>query len=267
MQASKAMQGTFTRENLPDLMQYLAVSARDGQLTLKTAGLDAASAVLTFRNGALWAAVSPEAQAEKVLYQVLRWTGGSFDFERTSSVQVNPNERIHRSFDSLLLEVFQRTQPTLPEGKPDPDLVPRIAAINGNASYQLTGRQLQIICQVDGHRSLQEISNKLGLDPRETQRQLEQLESLQLVVLERFVTVLPERFIHELQNGLTRIVGPLADVLIEDLLGQVGWNATALQADQALKLMTALEREVNPDQINLVRNLRSQLIQKFKIQA
>ena len=151
--------------------------------------------------------------------------------------------------------------------KLDPELVPRIAAISGNASLQITGRQLQIICQVDGQRTLQEIANKLGLELKDTQRQLEQLEAMQLLVLERYVTIVSERFIHELQSGLIRIVGPLADVLIEDLISQARWNVSQLRADQALKLLSALEREVNPDQVNLVRSLRSQLIAKFQIQA
>jgi hypothetical protein len=267
MQASKAIQGTFTRQNLPDLLQFLVSTARDGQLTLRGDGLDAGSALLTFQNGTLYAAVSPEAQAEKVLNQVMRWTGGSFDFVYTSSAQVNPSERIHRSFDSLLLEVFAQTSTTVSASKLDPELVPRIAAISGNASLQITGRQLQIICQVDGILTLQEIANKLGLELKDTQRQLEQLESVNLLVLEPYVTVVSERFIQELQNGLTRIVGPLADVLIEDLISQARWNVSQLRADQALKLLSALEREVNPDQVNLVRSLASQLIAKFQIQA
>jgi Domain of unknown function (DUF4388) len=267
MQASRTIQGTFTRQNLPDLMQFLASTSRDGQLNLRADGLDAGSALLTFRNGTLWAAVSPEAQAEQVLPHILRWAGGSFDFVHTSSVQVNPSERIHRSFDSLMLEVFQHAGGATSDGKIDPELVPRIAAISGNANLQISGRQLQILCQVDGQRTVQELANKLGLDLKQTQRQLEQLETMQLVVLERYLTLVPERFIHELQNGLTRIVGPLADVLIEDLIAQSRWNAAALQADQALKLMAALEREVNPDQVNLVRHLRTQLIAKFQIQA
>lgn len=262
---SKEITGEFRQANLESLLQYMVSSNRTGQLLLHPEGVNIGTpaVALSFDQGVLIAASCGETHAEAALGLALKWPSGSFEFSRVFTTIILLQDQIHRPLATILRQSDQnaseRKQSEARAARIDPDFAPQQLNLGGDVHIQLSGRQYQLLMQINGQHTLRDLAVKLGIGLEETQSMVESLAQSGLIDLTRRVKVVAEPFLNDLRQGLTRIVGPLADLLIEDLIERAGWNERALHADQARKLLIALEHEVSPEQIELVQALGTNL--------
>jgi hypothetical protein len=282
MTMAHTIQGDFTRDSLRALLQFLASSQRNG--TLKLRHTDWASATLVFQDGRLIAAIGDNAHGEEALFRTFTWDGGSFEFDRHRSTDMNSRDRIDQTLESLLIKslqfadaapilnptlnpIFNSTGNSTPGKWPEAGAIPHLNALAPDTQVQLSGVHFRMLGLIDARRTLTQIANESRMSLREAQTHILHLEQLGVVVFEDEITVIADAFLIELQHGLTRIVGPVADMLIDDLMVQAGFDADRLEVRHALMLLRALRNEVSVDQRTQVEALGSRLMARFEINA
>jgi CRP-like cAMP-binding protein len=97
-----AMRGRLDRMPPADLLQSLAIARATGQLVLDSAGR---CALVTFQDGRLMHAELEGQTGEEVIYEVLRWTEGTYEFQPG---EIPPARTVDRDATGVLLEGLRR---------------------------------------------------------------------------------------------------------------------------------------------------------------
>lgn len=150
------IQGDLAEYALPDLLQFMHATRKVGQLVLESGS--ATPAGVFFHGGEVVHAYCPPRQGVPAFYQLLGWEQGRFAFLKN----VAPAERtIFLDLQNLLLDGLRR----LDEYRRFADRLPARSAVlhlareEGPAleDVRLTRREWQVLAQVNGRRTLEEI--------------------------------------------------------------------------------------------------------------
>jgi Domain of unknown function (DUF4388) len=263
-----AFRGTFTHESLPALLQFVASTHRQGTLHLMRFGMlnfDALGNIM-FAEGKLVAATAGTAHSDEALMSILGWVGGTFGFDSSVPGDLSARDRSRHGLDSLLIQSagFDRWIST---ASPGAHSLPALTTMASDTQLHLLGRHLQIICRVNGHRTLAHIATDLALDVSDVQEDSMLLERLGIFDFTKAAPLVPSRFVPDLEEGLTAIVGPMAGFIVDDLLAQGGFDTDRLERDDAWALLRSIRSEVSPEQRPLVSTLCSSLVKRYQLGA
>lgn len=149
------MQGDLAEYSVPDLLQFMNSSRKQGQLLLEGAG--SSSAGVYFEAGQVVHAYCPPRTGVPALYHVLPWREGRFAFLKNAA----PVERtIHDELQNLLLDGLRRLDEyrVIAERLPPAETVLHLARAGGaSAEVRLTLPEWRILSSVNGRRTLDEI--------------------------------------------------------------------------------------------------------------
>jgi hypothetical protein len=260
--------GTFTHDSLPALLQFVASTHRQGTLRLMRFGILNFDAVgdIMFAEGKLVAATAGMVHSDEALMTILGWVGGTFGFDPSVPDDLSTRDRSRHGLDLLLMQSAGFDQ-WISTTTPGARSVPVLTAIASDTQLHLLGRHLQIICRVDGHRALAQIATDLALDVNDVREDTMLLERLGVLAFGKVTSIVSSGFVSDLEEGLTAIVGPMAGVIIDDLLAQGGFDTDRLERDDACLLLNSLRNEVSPEQRPLVTTLCSSLIKRYRLDA
>jgi DNA-binding response OmpR family regulator len=96
--ASKVIEGKLSHMPLPDLIQFLHLNRKEGELKVTSAGKTGS---VLLKEGNICNATLEGAEREKALYRMLQWTEGGFEF--TPGTVASP-KKIKGATGSLLME-------------------------------------------------------------------------------------------------------------------------------------------------------------------
>ena len=149
------------------------------------------------------------------------------------------------SADELSVLVFRRT--------PHHDL----------GEFSLDSAMLSLLMELDGENSLGTVAQKVGLDLGTMKKVITKLYRLKLVEpVKSTVPLIDQEFLAELKRELTLAIGPLAGVLIEDAIGDMGYKQNRIPSHKAAELVELLARDINRDEkknvfkMNMVKALK-----------
>jgi hypothetical protein len=150
------IQGDLAEYALPDLLQFMHATRKVGQLVLESAS--ATPAGVFFAGGEVVHAYCPPRQGVPALYQLLGWERGRFAFLKN----VAPAERtIFLDLQNLLLDGLRRLDEyrRIAGRLPPRSAVLHLAREEGpaQADVRLTRREWQVLAQVNGRRTLEEV--------------------------------------------------------------------------------------------------------------
>jgi DNA-binding transcriptional ArsR family regulator len=115
--------------------------------------------------------------------------------------------------------------------------------------FSLDGRMLGILMEVDGRQSMGAIARKLGLSPGAIRPVVSKLLELGLIEAdENALSILDAQFLKYLKEELALAVGPIAEVLIEDAAGDLGYTPERFPAHRAAELVDLLARQIRREE-------------------
>lgn len=115
--------------------------------------------------------------------------------------------------------------------------------------FSLDSNMLRVLMELDGKQNLSEIAKKTNVDMSAIRKIMSKLLQLKLVKsVEVTVSMLDEDFFEHLQAQLSVALGPIAEVLIEDALTDLGHQRTRFPSSRAAELVDFVAREIQREE-------------------
>jgi len=112
-------------------------------------------------------------------------------------------------------------------------------------NFSLDSRMLSVLMELDGSRSLGAVAARLGITMGSMREILANLLKLRLIEpVERQVPGVDQDFLDYLMDQLSVAVGPIAAVLIEDEVRNLGFEPNRFPVDRAAELVDRLSRAI-----------------------
>jgi hypothetical protein len=115
--------------------------------------------------------------------------------------------------------------------------------------FSLDGHMLMVLMELDGKKNLATIAKKMGLNMVTMRATILKLLQLKLIEpLEDAVSVVDEDFFDFLNNQLSLSIGPIAEVIIEDTVNDLGHSLSKFPSHLAAELVDLLSREIQREE-------------------
>ena len=113
----------------------------------------------------------------------------------------------------------------------------------------LDSNMLRVLMELDGKRNLSEIAKKTKMDMSEIRKVVSKLLQLKLVEpVQITVPMLDEDFFEYLQAKLSLALGPIAEIIIEDALKDLGHKRSQFPSHRAAELVDLVAREIQREE-------------------
>lgn len=154
--------GTFDEFGFAEILQLLNLSRKSGTLTLRQSRLHA---VVHLRDGQVVEAACEEHSGADVIYRLLGWREGEFEFTRT----LRPVTRtVHDATETLIMEGMRRLDEWQQIEREFTDLNVVLRLKSGQAAERYEGLEEDartILKLVDARRNVAQIIRESGLEP------------------------------------------------------------------------------------------------------
>lgn len=118
----------------------------------------------------------------------------------------------------------------------------------GLGEYSLDGQMIGVLVELDGTKNVGTIAEKTGISLEAMRRIIAKLLQLKIVVpVKRQIRVLDADFLESLEKELALAIGPIAEVVIEDAIADLGHGLDNFPADQAAELIDYISQEIQRD--------------------
>ncbi len=109
----------------------------------------------------------------------------------------------------------------------------------------LDSRMLQVLMELDGKKNLGKVAQALNMTLKDLRIIIQKLHQLKLCEpAKEAIPVLDRRFFNYLSAELSRAMGPIADVVIEDEINAMGEEPARFPAHRAAELVDLLARQI-----------------------
>lgn len=239
--------GDLSHVRLFDVLKPLLLGKKTGILSIK--GMDTGEAYL--ETGNITHARAGQVTGEEAFNLLMGWRTGKCTFE---SEVVSPDKTIPISTEQLLMNWSYRKQ----EMEKIRNVIPSMSAVfrfssqAGAKDMSFKADQLKVIALINGMRTIAEVAETLKWDEIRTARVIYQL--VQGGILEREEEpgsvgkkVVSENFFSTLEMEMKKIMGPVAPIIVEDKLGEMGLVKEYFPRDKAGIFVEALGQEIPQD--------------------
>lgn len=131
------------------------------------------------------------------------------------------------------------------------------------AEYSFDAQMLTLFMELDGKKSLAAISKKTGLKMSVLREAASKLLKIKLIEsVAEAISVVDADFMDTLKRELSLAIGPLASILIEDAVNELGQSLNRFPTRRAAELVESLSREIQREdkrtafKQNMVRKMR-----------
>jgi Domain of unknown function (DUF4388) len=239
--------GDLAQSKLFDVLKPLFSGKKSGKITVK--GKEGGELYLELGN--ITHAKTNSAAGEYAFFFLMGLKAGKALFEPDEV----PSERtISISTEQLLLNWSYRKQEwdKLNEVIPSTSAVFRLSLQKSPENKNINADQWNVLALCNGTKTISEIAGSLNWDEFKTSKIIFQL--VQLALLERGEDQKPvkkkpvlENFLPMVETELKRVIGPLAPLIINDKLSDLGETKDSLGQDQALSFVERLSEEISND--------------------
>ena len=122
-----------------------------------------------------------------------------------------------------------------------------------NKEVLLDADMIRLLIAIDETRSLGKIAQEVGMNPDKLSVTLEKLLELKLVepVSKKNGSSLGAPFVKELKHHLSRAVGPMAQIILEDAMSDLNLSGKEIPRDQAAELISILAVEIPDEEVRM----------------
>ena len=122
------------------------------------------------------------------------------------------------------------------------------AVNSGQDTYFLDNHMLGFLIEMDGNKNVLDIAKKLGLNMTTSRDVISNLLKLKLIErVENGISILDRDFFDFLNMELSLAIGPIAEVLIEDALVDLGHDAGQFPRHRAAELVDLIARQIQKE--------------------
>ncbi|NLG09676.1 MAG: DUF4388 domain-containing protein [Deinococcales bacterium] len=236
------IQGQIEEGVLVNLLQYLNLNSATGVLRLQS-GRGLPGEIYTDGGQVVHAALRG-VEGVQALVALLAWREGSFGFQ--SNVR-SPKRSVHKPLEALLLEVAYETDHAVDLDAEPLDAETVLAPVSLDPSQEgkrvaLPLMAIRILPHLDGVKPLGAVAEQLGVS-------LAEVRAAAAVLLENDLASVAEGrlldagFINTLTDLVRDIMGPLADIVMDESLDTLGVTASAVPEVKLPALLELLEQE------------------------
>ncbi len=236
------IQGQIEEGVLLNLLQYLNLNSATGLLRVQSAR--GVSGAIFTRLGQVVHAETQGNEGVAALVALLAWKAGRFAFQSDAKA---PKQTVDKPLDALLLEVAYQTDHAVDPGavKLAPETVLTPVALAGGQQGKRVALPLvaiRLLPHLNGVTPLASVASALGLPLAEI------MTAATILIENELATVsegrlLDEEFIHNLTALVRDIMGPLADIVMDESLDELGATPTSVPEAQLTSLLKLLEQE------------------------
>jgi hypothetical protein len=125
-------------------------------------------------------------------------------------------------------------------------------------SVSLNADMIRLLLVIDERKSIYQISAEAEMDAATLKRTLGRLLEQGLIEpIQRDSLPLDHTFLHAMRLNLSRVIGPMAEILIDDVIAEMGLNPSHIPADQAAEIINRLALEIpdEPSQIQFKKSM------------
>jgi hypothetical protein len=239
--------GDIAQIKLFDILKPLFGGKKTGKITVK--GKESGELYLELGN--ITHAKTSSAVGEYAFFFLMGLKVGKASFEPDQA----PSERtISISTEQLLLNWSYRKQEwdKLKEVIPSTGSVFRLSLQKSPENKNINADQWNVLALCNGTKTISEIAESLSWDEFKTSKIIFQL--VQLALLEKVEDRKPvkkkpviENFFPMVETELKKVIGPLAPLIMNDKLSDLGETKDSLGQDQALSFVEKLSEEISND--------------------
>lgn len=238
-------EGKLREGLLANTLQYLSLNQVTGCLLLrKRSGV---TGKVFFEQGKLVHAVADKQLGVTALARLLTWQNGRFGFFEDVP---SPARTVKISLDHALMQasyeidVSTRLHAPLAADsilKMRQDISEDLAQ-NTHTTVSLNLKTLLLLRYIDGRMSLGDIAKRFGVPLADILSPADELLRTDMVCITTRGDFLEPSFVDELTEIALDIVSPVADVLVEDLLRDLGLTVSTVTEEDVDNLLDALRR-------------------------
>ena len=144
-----------------------------------------------------------------------------------------------------------------------PSMVFKQVAREDLGEFSLNGQMLRVFIEFDGKRSISSVSGNTGLDLAALYDITQRLLQLNLIEpVAKSVSLADESFFEHLQSQLALAVGPLAAILLDDALEDMGHARHRFPINHAAELVDILSEEIQREKQRIA--FRQSMLSKIR---
>ena len=129
--------------------------------------------------------------------------------------------------------------------------------------FSVDSKMLNLLMELDGQQNLGEIAQKTGMTISEIKVVVAKLLKQRLIVpVENKIKVLDKDFLSFLHSQLSQAVGPIAELLIEETISDLGHSISRFPANRAAELVELLANEIQREEKAIV--FKQNIIHKIR---
>lgn len=232
------LQGQLSEGGLASLLQYLALNRASGCLELSR-GTERGR--VFFERGEPVHALCAGLVGAAAVSHMLGWPLADFVFHNGAP---SPQRTIKSSLDTLLLEAaYQADANALDAALSEQSILQPLPVPLQGGSVALSLGALHLLRRLDGKRTLGEIAGQLNVPFKEVRTAAQEL--LRQALAQALPgPVVPEAFLSELTGILVEFMGPVAEVVLEDTLFDLGLSGQTVPAGAVDGLIKALSAQL-----------------------
>jgi hypothetical protein len=128
-----------------------------------------------------------------------------------------------------------------------------------NNEISLDADMIRLLIAIDENKSLYQIAAEVEMEDAILKKNLSKLLEQRLIEpVKKDLPVLDKIFLQALKINLSKTIGPMAVILIEEVVSDMELTAPEIPVHQAAELITALSHEI-PDEIKRIEFKKSMM--------
>lgn len=117
----------------------------------------------------------------------------------------------------------------------------------------LDANMIRLLLVIDEHRNLNQIAEAVQMDAITLKQALALLLKRGLIEpVRKDIPRLDRMFYDALRINLSKAIGPIAEIIIEDAADEIGLNLQSIPVDQAAELITSISYEIPEEDSRIV---------------
>lgn len=244
----EAFSGSLSQFKIIDIVKLLTSEGKTGVLNLQRGKEKGEIYVI---KGTLAHAICKDGVGEEAVFVMLTWSDGTFNF--TPNV-TSEEKTIEKNTLALLEEKIKQLGEwqQIKEIIPSQDIVFRLSSKRAPDEVKLKHDSWSVLSQIDGKKTVADISNELKMGEYDTARNLYSLFSSGLIE----VATAPQRkakkivdggFFNLVEKELAEIIGPVAPVILDEEIKDMGEERNSFPVERVSLLVEKVSREIADD--------------------
>jgi len=240
--------GDLSQIRLLDILNLLIHEGKTGKITLRKGGN---LGEIFVENGRIIHGAAESSYGEDAVYLMMTWMIGKFSY----TPDVLPDSRtIDTPTEQLLSQGVQQVQEwdRIKRAIPSTDTAFRLSSREDAEDIVLKTDEWNMLICLDGMKTVAEIARDLKMSEIETAKRLYRLLTANLIeIAERphrsSKRIVGKAFFDIVQRELMWVMGPMAEVVIEDHVADMDEQISAFPRDRSAELVEGISNEISDD--------------------